>query len=305
MNATIPSSTGFSTQYKNFGQTSNKGIELALDAVIVDTKDFGLNANFNISYNRAKIDKLAGGQTWQSSNWGGKPAGQNDFFIEEGGRLGEVYGYELDGFYTTDDFSWDVPTVTGGFGINMRYKNFDLSAFFNYSLGNKIVNATKLGSSYYNDTKKGWNLNDNFTLAKRYSWIDPSTGENMLKSSYIKSNGLDYTINRLNEINAGASMYNPGSITEMPLLDWAVEDGSFLRVNNISIGYTLPKVFVNKMFMQNVRIYVTGYNLYCFTKYSGADPEVDTRRSTPMTPGVDYSAYPKSRSFVGGINVTF
>ena len=167
MNATIPSSTGFSTQYKNFGQTSNKGIELALDAVIVDTKDFGLNANFNISYNRAKIDKLAGGQTWQSSNWGGKPAGQNDFFIEEGGRLGEVYGYELDGFYTTDDFSWDgskwilnenltdptelikynnfgpgslklkadedgkftkkrlgntVPTVTGGFGINMRYK---------------------------------------------------------------------------------------------------------------------------------------------------------------------------------------
>ena len=350
MNATIPSSTGFSTQYKNFGQTSNKGIELALDAVIVDTKDFGLNANFNISYNRAKIDKLAGGQTWQSSNWGGKPAGQNDFFIEEGGRLGEVYGYELDGFYTTDDFSWDgskwilnenltdptelikynnfgpgslklkadedgkftkkrlgntVPTVTGGFGINMRYKNFDLSAFFNYSLGNKIVNATKLGSSYYNDTKKGWNLNDNFTLANRYSWIDPSTGENMLKSSYIKSNGLDYTINRLNEINAGASMYNPGSITEMPLLDWAVEDGSFLRVNNISIGYTLPKVFVNKMFMQNVRIYVTGYNLYCFTKYSGADPEVDTRRSTPMTPGVDYSAYPKSRSFVGGINVTF
>ena len=100
-------------------------------------------------------------------------------------------------------------------------------------------------------------------------------------------------------------MYNPSSITEMPLLDWAVEDGSFLRVNNISIGYTLPKVFVNKMFMQNVRIYVTGYNLYCFTKYSGADPEVDTRRSTPMTPGVDYSAYPKSRSFVGGINVTF
>ena len=251
MNATIPSSTGFSTQYKNFGQTSNKGIELALDAVIVDTKDFGLNANFNISYNKAKIDKLAGGQTWQSSNWGGKPAGQNDFFIEEGGRLGEVYGYELDGFYTTDDFSWDgskwilnenltdptelikynnfgpgslklkadedgkftkkrlgntVPTVTGGFGINMRYKNFDLSAFFNYSLGNKIVNATKLGSSYYNDTKKGWNLNDNFTLANRYSWIDPSTGENMLKSSYIKSNGLDYTINRLNEINAGASL---------------------------------------------------------------------------------------------------
>jgi len=88
-------------------------------------------------------------------------------------------------------------------------------------------------------------------------------------------------------------------------LDWAVEDGAFLRVNNISIGYTLPKAFVQKLQMQNVRIYFTGYNLYCFTKYSGADPEVDTCRKTPMTPGIDYSAYPKSRSFVGGINVTF
>ena len=86
---------------------------------------------------------------------------------------------------------------------------------------------------------------------------------------------------------------------------WWLRDGSYLRLKSVEIGYTLPKVFVNKMFMQNVRIYVTGYNLYCFTKYSGADPEVDTRRSTPMTPGVDYSAYPKSRSFVGGINVTF
>ena len=91
----------------------------------------------------------------------------------------------------------------------------------------------------------------------------------------------------------------------MPLIDWAVEDGSFLRVNNISIGYTLPKNLVQKMLMQNVRLYVTGYNLYCFTKYKGADPEVDSATSTPMTPGVDYSAYPKSRSFVGGINVTF
>ncbi len=350
MNTTIPSGSGYTSQYKNFGQTSNKGIELSLDAAIVDTKDFGLNANFNISYNKGKIDKLPGGQSWQSSNWGGKPAGENDFFIEEGGRLGEVYGYEMDGFYTTKDFTWNgsswklneglpdptgvvkyynfgpgslklkadengefkkkrlgntVPTVSGGFGINMRYKSFDLSAFFNYSLGNKIVNATKLGSSYYNDTKKGWNVNNEFKLGKRYSWIDPSTGESMLSKNYITANGIDNTLARLNEVNAGASIFNPGSINSMPLLDWAVEDGSFLRVNNISLGYTLPKAWANKVFMQNVRIYVTGYNLYCFTKYSGADPEVDTRRSTPMTPGVDYSAYPKSRSFVGGINITF
>jgi outer membrane receptor protein involved in Fe transport len=351
MQTTLPKGAGYEFQYQNFGQTSNKGIELALDAILVDQKDFGLNFNFNISYNQAKIDKLPTNKIWQSSGWGGSLiAGIDDFLIEEGGRLGEVYGYKLDGFYTTEDFTWDngwklkegrvnptesgmkvnnfgpgspklkanadgkiekerlgntIPKITGGFGINARYKSFDLSAFFNYSLGNKIINATKLASGFYSDTKKDWNLNNEFNLSKRYTWIDPANGMDMTSKSYINEFGSDYAINRLNEINAGASIFNPASITQIPLLDWAVEDGAFLRVNNISIGYTLPKVFVQKLQMQNVRIYFTGYNLYCFTKYSGADPEVDTCRKTPMTPGIDYSAYPKSRSFVGGINVTF
>jgi hypothetical protein len=92
----------------------------------------------------------------------------------------------------------------------------------------------------------------------------------------------------------------------MQLIDYAVEDASFLRVQNISVGYTLPKKFVRKAFIENVRVYFTGYNLFTFTKYSGADPEVDTSsKKNAMTPGVDYAAYPKSRSFVGGINVTF
>jgi hypothetical protein len=189
--------------------------------------------------------------------------------------------------------------------LNGRFKNFDFTAFFNYSLGNKVINATKLGSSFYSGSSKNWNINDNFTIDKRYTWIDPATGNSLLSSSSIKTLGAEGVKNRLNELNANASIWNPAAATVMPLIDWAVEDGSFLRVNNISIGYTLPKNLVQKMLMQNVRLYVTGYNLYCFTKYKGADPEVDSATSTPMTPGVDYSAYPKSRSFVGGINVTF
>lgn len=82
----------------------------------------------------------------------------------------------------------------------------------------------------------------------------------------------------------------------MQLIDYAVEDASFLRINNITVGYTLPKTWVKKAFLQNVRIYLTGYNLFCWTNYTGADPEVDTSSKVQaLTPGVDYAAYPKSR----------
>jgi len=111
---------------------------------------------------------------------------------------------------------------------------------------------------------------------------------------------------RLNQLNRNASIFHPVAVTTMQLIDYAVEDASFLRINNITVGYTLPKTWVKKAFLQNVRIYLTGYNLFCWTNYTGADPEVDTSsKRNALTPGVDYAAYPKSRSFVGGINITF
>ena len=152
-------------------------------------------------------------------------------------------------------------------------------------------------------------MNTNFTLANRWSRIDPVTGENMLASSfandYISANGEDAYYSYINQVNSSASIYNPATVTVRPLTSWDVEDASFLRLQTISLGYTLPKPFVQKMHMKNVRIYVTGYNLFCITGYSGVDPEVDSCTSTPMTPGVDYASYPKSYSVVGGINVTF
>ena len=99
-------------------------------------------------------------------------------------------------------------------------------------------------------------------------------------------------------------MWNP-TVQKAIFTDWAVEDGSFLRLQSATVGYTLPEVLTSKINLQKARIYVTGTNLFCLTKYSGYDPEVDTRRKTPLTPGVDYSAYPKSIGFVAGINLTF
>ena len=364
MKTEIPANAGYNYQYQNFGSTSNKGVELSMNTIIADKKKFGLNFNFNISYNRNRIEKLNTDNPWQSSGWGGSTiAKYEDFRVEEGGRLGEIWGYKTNGFYTAYDpvtnpegelilngTNWvlkdglkdnsvnitggsyfpgglkvecdengepikqklgnTVAPVYGGFGFNGRAGNFDFTLFFNFSIGNKIVNATKLATSFFAGTSYGYNLNEDFCSGKRYTWIDPTTGYNLGKS--ISSDALAYyggeagIISRLNQINANASIYNPVAVTQMQLTDYAVENASFLRVNNITIGYSLPKSWIRKCYMQNVRIYVTGYNLFCLTNYSGTDPEVDTSsKRNPMTPGIDYAAYPKSRSFVGGINVTF
>lgn len=109
---------------------------------------------------------------------------------------------------------------------------------------------------------------------------------------------------KLAEMNANTTMWSPYT-ARMVFSDWAVEDASFLRLNTLTLGYTLPKALLNKVKIQNLRFYVTGYNLFCITNYSGYDPEVSTIRKTNLTPGVDYSAYPKSRQFVVGVNLNF
>ena len=363
MQTVVPSSTGYSYQFQNFGKTSNKGVELTVNTVIVDRKKWGLNFNFNIAYNKNKIDELNMENPWQSSSWSGSTISKyEDFKIEEGGRLGELWGFKTNGFFTVYDpvsnpdgqlvlegTTWKlregivdnspsitggsyypgglrvevdengdplkqrlgntVPTTTGGFGFDGRVGNFDFNVFFNYSLSNKIVNGTKLANAFYHGSAKNYNLVNDFALGSRYTWIDPETGLNLGRpstSTIAAYGGADAMIARLNEINSGASIYNPAGVSTMQLIDYAVEDASFLRVQNITVGYTLPKKWMKSIFLDSVRIYFTGYNLFCFTGYDGYDPEVDTSsKKNPMCPGIDYAAYPKSRTFVGGINVTF
>lgn len=363
MQTLVPSNTGYSYQYRNFGETSNKGVELAVNAVLIDKKNFGLNFNFNISYNKNKIEKVSMDNPWQSSGFAGSTLSKyEDFRIEEGGRLGELWGYKTNGFYTVYDAAtgtgdliltssgkWQlrdglkdnsytifggnlypgvakvqvdengdplkqrlgntVPTTTGGFGFDGRFGNFDFNVFFNYSLGNKLVNGTKLANSFRAGSNTNYSLVSDFNLANRYTWIDPATGTNLGRPStgiIADYGGVEAVMNRLNELNANANIYNPAGVTTMQMIDYAVEDASFLRLQNVTIGYTLPKKWVRSIFMENIRIYFTGYNLLCITGYDGYDPEVDTSsKKTPMCPGIDYAAYPKSRTFVGGINITF
>jgi hypothetical protein len=210
-----------------------------------------------------------------------------------------------------------IAPTTGGFGLDGRWKGFDFNVFFSYAIGNKIVNGTKLANSFYAGSSKGYNLVADFDIANRYTWIDPANGLNLGSPStstianYCTPEEIaagDYSglYNRINAINANAKIYNPCGMSNMQLTDYAVESASFLRLQTLTVGYTLPKNWVKKIYLQNVRIYFTGQNLFCITGYDGYDPEVDTSsKKNPMTPGVDYAAYPKSRTYVAGVNITF
>ena len=359
MKSKISSSSGYSYMYKNFGQTSNKGVELAVNAAIIEKKNFTLNVSANISYNKNKIDKLNTGAEWDTNYGIPDAATTQNFRVVEGGSLGEVWGYRLRGFYTAYDAEknpngelvWTgskwalreglldksstimgslqpgspklkvdengdvvkeklgntIAPWAGGFGFNATFYGFDASVFFNYQFGNKIVNGTKMGSSFFHDTRKGYNLNSDFL--NRYSSIDPANGLSLANPTNVAQyyeGGEAAVIARLNELNANASIYNPVLVTKMYLTDYFVESASFLRLQNLTVGYTLPKKLLKNIFLNNVRFYFTGYNLLTITGYSGNDPEVDSSsKKSPMSPGVDYASYPKSRLYVFGVNVSF
>lgn len=188
-----------------------------------------------------------------------------------------------------------LPKFTGGFSLSGYAYGFDFAANFTYSYGNKVYNANKLeysASHTYTGAGQIRNLLDFMSLGSRWTNIDWSTGQVITDPVALA------------EANRNTTMWSP-YMTGNFVHSWGLEDASFLRLSSLTIGYTLPKAWTTKVRLQRVRIYATGTNLFCWTPYSGFDPEVDTRRSTPMTPNVDYSAYPKSRSWVFGINLSF
>jgi hypothetical protein len=183
------------------------------------------------------------------------------------------------------------PLGLGGFSLSGYFYGFDFAANFNYVFGNNIYNANKVEFSHSRKYERR-NLLSSMSTDKRWTNVDWATGELINDPDVLAS------------VNEGVTMWSP-AIGNAVFSDWAVEDGSFLRLSSATIGYTLPEKLTSRIKMQKLRLYVTGTNLFCLTKYSGYDPEVDTRRATPLTPGVDYSAYPKSIGYVIGANITF
>ena len=337
--------TGYDNQYRNMGKTENKGFELSLTYHIINQKNFGLDFSGNISFNKTKIKSLGTMDDFGwNTGWASTEIGQ-DYWIAVGSAVGDIRGYVSDGRYEVSDFSgynaatdtWILkegvadatalvgkvrpgsmkiknlsdaegkeniigeedqtiignvnPDFFGGFNINARFYGFDLAANFNYSVGNKVYNANKI--EYTQTSKYQYrNMIDIMADGKRWTNLDPETG--------LLSN--DPT--RLAELNANTSMWSPYT-SKMILTDWAVEDASFLRLNTLSLGYTVPASLTNKVGINNLRFYVTAYNVFTITGYTGFDPESDCIRNTALTPCVDYSGYPRSRSFVVGLNLNF
>lgn len=361
---------GYTSMQQNLGQTSNKGIELSLNAAILQKKDYSLNFNFNIGFNKNKVDKLADGMNSMSFNSGAFSSdmrGQDDYRVIVGQPLGLVWGFVYDGVYGVDDFvtytdangktqfQFDQagnyilkegvtdntymtassygglrpgamklkdrdgdgkitedkdrtiigktqPKFTGGFGLNATYKWFDVSANFNFVVGNDIYNMDKMVSSqsYRNSYA---NLRANMapvTLGgKAWTYLDHATGAIITDYETLKN------------MNANASYWSGTTMSDnnpVPT-SWAIEDGSFLRLQNLTVGFTLPKDWTKKFACNQLRLYCTLNNVFCLTKYEGYDPEVSTAirnsKTSGLTPGADFSAYPKSFSWTAGVNITF
>lgn len=336
----VPTSSGYTTQIQNVGSTENRGVEIQIIATPIAKKDFSWTANFNLSFNKNEITALSTYQNFylQASGWGvGSTAA--DFIVKVGEPVGSIRGFITDGFYKLEDFDYNSsngtytlkagqptnlgvtslapypgrlkfkdldgngiiddadrtiigvaqPDFFGGLNQQFSYKDFDLSIFLNFQVGNDVINANRL------EFTNSYTPNANMLAVMNDRW------RNVNDLGQVVTDPTE-----LAKLNANAKIWSPSnSSNSFTLHSWAVEDGSFLRVNNVTLGYNFPKSLTQKIKVQKLRLYVTGNNLAIFTNYSGYDPEVSTRRSTPVTPGVDYSAYPRSRTYIAGVNLTF
>ena len=334
------SGSGYDYQYRNLGK--NKGFEISLTWNIISKKNYELSFNGNVGFNKNKVKNLGTLSQYPASSGWASTQIQDDFIVKPGHSVGEIYGYVTAGRYEVSDFEdyyasgekWvlkqDVasnagvigasylrpgalklkniddsdnvidekdrtvigntnPKASGGFALSGRVYGFDLSANFTYSIGNDVYNANKIE---YTSSYQYYYRNMIDIMAEGKRWTNLDANGNLVNDPA-----------QLAALNANTTMWSP--YTSYVLTDWAVEDGSFLRLSTLTVGYTLPQSLTRKVGINNLRFYATCYNVFCLTGYSGFDPEVSTRNKTALTPGVDYSAYPKSRQFVIGLNLNF
>jgi len=322
LNATLAPSMGFLSAYKNVGSVSNTGLELTLNTINVKTRDFNWSSNFNISFNRNKVlslnedePSLATRITWGNFN------NAYPYIAIPGQPIAMFYGYLFDGIYqyehfdkvgnkyilkagipnngndraniqpgdiryrdingdgTVDGYDLTIignpnPKFTGGFTNNFQYKDFDLSVFLQFSYGGQIMNANRI----------------------EFEGGDPTTRTSLNMFSSVKD--------RWTPENQSNTLFRVGGQGPTAYSDRTIEDGSYLRLKTISLGYTLPIQLTKRAGISSVRFYAAAQNLLTWTSYSGLDPEVSTH-NTALTPSFDWSPYPRSKTMTLGLEIVF
>lgn len=318
LQATIPASSGYTSAMLNIGSMQNQGFELTLDLVPVQKRNFTWNMNFNIAMNRNKVTALTNDQysLMRSVSWDQQFNSQYPYITQVGKPSGMMYGFIYEGTYKPDEFNngtalkdgipymtsigqdkvrpgdpkyRDInhdgiiddndrtvigcgqPLHTGGFGNTFNFYGFDLNIFFSWSYGNDVINANRL--FFENGTKAQTNQLKSYVNR----WTEKNPTSDIPR---VQANGMYVYSSRV------------------------VEDASFLRLRNVTLGYTLPRTALRKMHFDTMRVYISGENLWTLTGYSGPDPEVSTRNSV-LTPGFDWSAYPRAMGVTAGLSFTF
>ena len=318
LQATIPASSGYTSAMLNIGSMQNQGFELTLDLVPVQKRNFIWNMNFNIAMNRNKVTALTNDQysLMRSVSWDRQFNSQYPYITQVGKPSGMMYGFIYEGTYKPDEFNngtalkdgipymtsigqdkvrpgdpkyRDInhdgiiddndrtvigcgqPLHTGGFGNTFNFYGFDLNIFFSWSYGNDVINANRL--FFENGTKAQTNQLKSYVNR----WTEKNPTSDIPR---VQANGMYVYSSRV------------------------VEDASFLRLRNVTLGYTLPRTALRKMHFDTMRVYISGENLWTLTGYSGPDPEVSTRNSV-LTPGFDWSAYPRAMGVTAGLSFTF
>ncbi|WP_343304022.1 TonB-dependent receptor [Chitinophaga niabensis] len=320
--ATLAPTTGYANGYRNVGRVSNEGVEFTLNTVNIQTKKFSWNTNFNISFNRNKVLQLNEGEPSLASRitWGNFNNAY-PYIAIPGHPIALFYGFLFDGVYQYSDFNQQAngtyvlkegipnngqprttvqpgyikfrdinqdgqvdnsdltiignpnPIHIGGFSNNFTYGAFDLNVFFQWSYGNDILNANRIEFEG-GDVVRSY-LNMFKSVEKRW------TPENQTNELY-KIGGQ------------GPLVYSSRTI----------EDGSYLRLKTVALGYNMPSKLVSRAHIKALRLYASAQNLLTWTNYSGPDPEVSVRPSA-LTPGFDWSAYPNTRTITFGLDLTF
>ena len=318
LNQPLGPSSGFTSLLVNRGSINNKGVELTLSGTLINKNDFSIDLGGNIAFNKSKIQNLGGssediyingtlenrvfyrGQNISTGNYFRAPA---NIFME-GEQIGLFYGYETNGIYQTEDDitvsgaqAGDVrivdqdgdDTITeadrtlignpnpdfvyGGY-LNMNYKRLSLSVQINGVYGNEIVN----GNLIQLGTAEGRTAN---VLSEAYNnaWRPDAQSNSYPRVGYLGESGSPAITDRI------------------------IEDGSFLRISNITLGYDVPVEKTN--IFSSANVYVSGMNLFTFTDYSGYNPEITNFMNNGNVVGVDWNGFPNAQTIMLGLNLKF